>query len=236
MRVIAPRSMRRNKSRPTRRSRHRKCLAHALHLPPRRQSEQPLELPVELRSALIPCRVTGSRSGHALAHHQQTCLMQTRGLQVLHGRSARYSFEMAVKGRRTHAGLICKLRHSQRLRICRVQVLQCLADAAEVALLRISCWAAMRCSWCVQNCVRWERSWIRMGTDRRVQRVRAAGRYSIRWARGEGTSQQRNPGRVVRAGCGCCYESLSRVKALHLAEMHRVRLGTLSVDWRESCL
>ena len=69
-----------------------------------------------------------------------------------------------------------------------------------------------------------------------VHEGRAAGRYSIRWPRGEGTSQQRNPGRVVRAGCGCCYESLSRVKALHLAEMHRVRLGTLSVDWRGSCL
>src|SRR5580698_4381555 len=100
--------------------RDRKALAHALRLCGRCQPKKPFELAVELRGTRIAHGMTCRLCRYALAHHEQTGLMQARGFHVLHGRRTRDGLEMAMERGHAHAGLASQLRKIERLRVCGV--------------------------------------------------------------------------------------------------------------------
>lgn len=78
--------MRRHVLRRPLRRRQRETRAQVPGLGQWRTAEQALEFAVELRSAGVADRMAGGLGAHALAHHQQTRLMQACALQVLHRR------------------------------------------------------------------------------------------------------------------------------------------------------
>src|SRR3954468_11266042 len=66
---------------------------------------EPLELPAELRRALVPDRPRGGARVVALVGHEPLRVVEPDALEVLERRAGRHELEVVVEGRDAHPGL-----------------------------------------------------------------------------------------------------------------------------------
>src|SRR5947209_14292108 len=95
---------------------------------------EPLELPAELRRALIPDRPRRGARVVALVGHEPLRVVEPDALEVLERRARRHELEVVVEGRDAHPGLPRQLLDAERPRVIGVDVPEHTGDAGEVLI------------------------------------------------------------------------------------------------------
>src|SRR4051794_3243655 len=99
-----------------------------------RHAEEPLELPTELRRALVPDRPRGGARVVAVVGHEPLCVVEPDSLQVLERRGGSHELEVVIKGRDAHARSLSHVFSTERLRVIGMDLLQNSNDAGEVVV------------------------------------------------------------------------------------------------------
>src|SRR4051794_25409144 len=97
-----------------------------------RDAEEPLELPAELRRALVPDRPRGRARVVPVVGHEPPGLVEPDSLEVLERRAGRHQLEVVVEGRKAHPGLLRHLLDAHWPGAVRVDLPQDPGDAGEV--------------------------------------------------------------------------------------------------------
>ena len=94
--------MRRHKRRSSRRCRQRIGLFHPRHFRERRAAEEAFEVAAELRGAFVADRKGSFCRSQVVTQHQQSRLVQSRRLQILHRRGIGDLAKVQMKIRHAH--------------------------------------------------------------------------------------------------------------------------------------
>src|SRR3954453_23541031 len=95
---------------------------------------EPLELPAELRWALVPDRPGGGARVVALVGHEPLGVVEPDSLEVLERRARRHELEVVVEGREAHTGLPRQIVDAVLPRVIGMDLPQDPGDAGEVVV------------------------------------------------------------------------------------------------------
>src|SRR6266851_2043616 len=98
-------------------------------------AEETLELPMELRRAFIADLERRLRGPKSAIHDQRPRFMQTHSFYILQRRCFRHLFEVLVKRRDTHPGLLRKLSYVDGFEIFRMPAVKSCMNVGSLTVL-----------------------------------------------------------------------------------------------------